>query len=100
MQACSSTLYKMAQCLHLNCILISTSFLIPKQGKFYVNSCKYNVNAMKIVDSTKQIQVSLFRIFWGKKLGGGGIFNQCLWLVESLDAEQVDSEGQLYLEVP
>ena len=31
-------------------ILISTSFLIPKQGKFYVNSCKYNVNAMEIVE--------------------------------------------------
>ena len=29
---------------------------------------------MKIVDSTKQIQVLLFRIFWGKKLGGGWYF--------------------------
>ena len=72
---------------------------IPKQGKFYINSCKYNVNAMKIVDSTKQIQVLLFRIFWGKNFGGEVIFNQCLWLVESLGAEQVDSEGQLYPEV-
>ena len=80
MQACSSTLYKMAQCLHLNCILISTSFLIPKQGKFYVNSCKYNVNAMKIVESTKQIQVLLFRIFWGKKLGGAVfLISVCGW---------------------
>ena len=54
---------------------------------------------MKIVDSTKQIQVLLFRIFWGKNFGGEVIFNQCLWLVESLGAEQVDSEGQLYPEV-
>ena len=44
----------------------------------------------------------LFRTFWGKEnFGMGGvIFNRCLWLVESLGAEQVDSEGQLYTEVP
>lgn len=93
MQACSSALYKMAQCLHLNYILFSTSLLIPKQGKFYVNSCRYNVSAMEIIDSTKQIQVLLFRTFWGKKNFFGSIFNPCLWLVESLGAEQVDSEG-------
>ena len=94
MQACSSALYKMAQCLHLNYILISISLLIPKQilSKFYVNSCKYNVSAMEIIDSTKQIQVLLFRAFWGKKIFWS-IFNPYLWLVESLGAEQVDSEG-------
>ena len=65
------------------------------QCKFYVNSCKYNVNTMGIVARVWQIEVLLLEL-------SGIFFFFSPWifssqLVESLDAEPMDPEGQLYI---
>ena len=55
-----------------------------------MTSYRYNVNAMQIVASARQVQVLFFGTFWNLK----NIFY--LWLVESAHAELIISEGQLY----
>ena len=63
------------------------------QCKCYVNSCKYDVNTMGIVARVSQIEVLLFGIFWD--FFSSWIFSS--QLVESLVAEPMDTEGQLYI---